>query len=48
VIGLEVPHTHIHLVPINEVNDLDFGKPKLSLSKEELIALTAAISEKLA
>ena len=35
VIGLEVPHTHIHLVPINEVHDIDFSKPKLKLSEEE-------------
>jgi histidine triad (HIT) family protein len=47
VIGLEVPHTHIHLVPINEVSDLDFSKPKLSLEKEELAALTAAISKRI-
>jgi histidine triad (HIT) family protein len=45
VIGLEVAHTHIHLVPINEVSDLDFSKPKLSLEKEEFAALTAAISQ---
>ncbi len=32
VIGLEVPHTHIHLVPINSVSDLDFSRPKLKLS----------------
>jgi len=35
VIGLEVPHAHIHLVPINHVGDIDFSKPKLSLEKEE-------------
>jgi len=35
VIGLEVPHTHIHLVPINRVGDLDFKAPKLALSKAE-------------
>ena len=32
VIGLEVPHTHIHLVPINSLEDLDFSRPKLKLS----------------
>lgn len=32
VIGLEVPHAHIHLVPINSINDLDFSRPKLKLS----------------
>lgn len=35
VIGLEVPHTHIHLVPINSVSDIDFSQPKLKLSPEE-------------
>lgn len=35
VIGLEVPHTHIHLVPINSVADIDFSQPKLKLSPEE-------------
>ncbi len=32
VIGLEVPHAHIHLVPINSISDLDFSRPKLKLS----------------
>jgi histidine triad (HIT) family protein len=35
VIGLEVPHAHIHLVPINHIGDIDFSKPKLVLKKEE-------------
>ncbi len=35
VIVLEVPHAHIHLVPINSISDLDFSRPKLSLSTEE-------------
>ena len=35
VIGLEVPHAHIHLVPLNNVGDLDFKRAKLGLSKEE-------------
>lgn len=35
VIGLEVPHAHIHLVPLNNVGDLDFKRLKLELSKEE-------------
>ena len=37
VIGLEVPHAHIHLVPINNVSDIDFSRPKLHFSKEEFI-----------
>jgi histidine triad (HIT) family protein len=36
VIGLEVPHTHVHLVPMNSMNDLNFTKTKLNPSKEEL------------
>lgn len=36
VIGLEVPHAHIHLVPMNSANDLNFTRPKLSPSQEEL------------
>lgn len=35
VIGLEVPHAHVHLLPINSADDLNFTKPKLQLSKEE-------------
>ncbi len=40
VIGLEVPHAHIHLVPIQSIYDIDFSKPKLKMSGEEF-ALTA-------
>jgi histidine triad (HIT) family protein len=36
VIGLEVPHAHIHLIPINTMKDMDFSQPKLQLSQEEL------------
>jgi histidine triad (HIT) family protein len=36
VIGLEVPHTHVHLVPLNHVGDINFERPKLNISKEEL------------
>ncbi len=35
VIGLEVPHAHIHLVPINNVSDIDFSQPKIKLSADE-------------
>lgn len=44
VIGLEVPHAHIHLVPINEVGDINFSKPKLSLSPELMEKTRAAIA----
>ncbi|MFA7081780.1 MAG: HIT family protein [Bacteroidales bacterium] len=47
VVGLEVPHAHIHLVPINSVGDLDFKRPKLSLSKEEFEEILAQIQENL-
>ena len=43
VIGLEVPHAHIHLVPINNVNDIDFSKPKLELSSAEMQEIATAI-----
>ncbi len=35
VIGLEVPHTHIHLVPLNDVGDINFSKPKITLTDQE-------------
>lgn len=38
VIGLEVPHAHMHLVPINSSDDLNFTRPKLKLSQDELQA----------
>lgn len=43
VIGLEVPHAHVHLVPINGVADMNFEKPKLTVSQEELAATAALI-----
>lgn len=43
VIGLEVPHAHIHLVPINHVGDIDFSKPKLNLDKEEFAEIQGLI-----
>lgn len=38
IIGLEVPHTHVHLVPLNSMRDINFSRPKLSPSKEALAA----------
>lgn len=35
VVGLEVPHTHIHLVPINQVSDISFNNPRINFTKEE-------------
>lgn len=43
VIGLEVPHAHIHLIPINSENDMNFRNEKLTLSREEFEALAATI-----
>ena len=45
VIGLEVPHCHIHLCPINEMGDLDFRKEKLKLSSEEFLQIAQSISQ---
>lgn len=36
VVGLEVPHAHMHLLPINTANDLNFTQPKITVTKEEL------------
>ena len=46
VVGLEVPDTHIHLVPINSVSDLNFKNPKLKLSAEEFEKIAKRINEK--
>ena len=45
VIGLEVPHAHIHLIPINNVADMDFSKPKLEISAEKMAELAQKIAE---
>lgn len=47
VIGLEVPHAHIHLIPMNSVSDMDFSKPKLHPSEEELSNTALKILEAL-
>jgi histidine triad (HIT) family protein len=44
VVGLEVPHAHIHLIPINNVSDMDFGKEKLKLSQQELEKIAIQIN----
>jgi len=43
VIGLEVPHTHVHLVPMNSMDDLNFTRPKLKPSQEQLAAAAEKI-----
>lgn len=43
VAGLEVPHAHMHLIPINSADDLNFNRPKLKLAAEELQAVQAKL-----
>ena len=43
VIGLEVPHAHIHLVPLNNVSDINFERPKLKFSEDEMKAVSDLI-----
>ncbi|MBL4656741.1 MAG: HIT domain-containing protein, partial [Flavobacteriales bacterium] len=43
VIGLEVPHAHVHLVPINQLHDIDFSRPKLLFTELELEATAVRI-----
>lgn len=43
VIGLEVPHAHVHLIPLNSVDDINFSRPKLTVPKEEMEAIAARI-----
>ncbi|WP_312189842.1 HIT family protein [Sphingobacterium sp.] len=45
VVGLEVAHAHIHLVPINKISDLNFAGPKLNLGEEELHQIAETIRE---
>ena len=47
VIGLEVPHAHIHLIPMNNVNDMNFAKEKLKPSQEELAEAAIKIKAEL-
>lgn len=45
VIGLEVPHAHIHLVPLNSEKDINFANPKLKLTQQEFDEIAKAIRE---
>ena len=47
VIGLEVPHVHIHLIPINTMDDMNFSRPKLSFSDEEFEEIAEKIKGQL-
>lgn len=44
VLGLEVPHAHIHLVPLNDLHDIEFSKPKMKFSDEQFRATAKRIS----
>jgi len=46
-VGLEVPHAHLHLIPINEANDIDFANPKLSFTVEEFKEIQTSILQHL-
>jgi histidine triad (HIT) family protein len=46
VLGLEVPHAHIHLVPMDTMDDINFKNPKLKFSQKEFIEIAANISRK--
>jgi len=45
VIGLEVPHTHVHLIPLRTMDDINFSRPKLNPGKDELQKMSSRISE---
>lgn len=47
VIGLEVPHTHIHLIPLQTLQDITFGKPAVEVSPEEMASIANAVAEKM-
>ena len=46
VLGLEIPHAHIHLIPINSEADINFANPKLKLSEDEFQSIAKAIRDK--
>jgi histidine triad (HIT) family protein len=45
VIGLEVPHAHIHLVPLDQMDDINFSKPKMTVPADEMESVRSAIAE---
>ncbi|MBN1387042.1 MAG: HIT family protein, partial [Bacteroidales bacterium] len=47
VVGLEVPHVHVHLIPMDTMDDINFKNPKLKLSSEEFSYIAGKISGKL-
>jgi len=47
VMGMEVPHVHVHLIPINKESDMVISNPKLTLSAQEMEAIAASIASKM-
>ena len=47
ILGLEVPHAHVHLTPIDTEGDLSFSNPKVTLSSEEMQSLADRISQEI-
>lgn len=47
VAGLEVPHAHVHLIPMNDISDIDFSQPKLTLTHPELAEMAERIREEM-
>ena len=47
VIGLEVPHAHVHLIPIKHISDMNFARPKLQFSRQELVETAKNIQDNL-
>lgn len=45
VIGLEVPHAHVHLIPLNSVQDINFSRPKLQIAPEEMEQIAKSIRQ---
>lgn len=45
VAGFEVPHVHIHLIPVDEMQEMDFKNPKLELTREEFMEISGAIAK---
>ncbi len=45
IVGLEVPHAHIHLIPLNSMSDINFSKPKLQLERKDFEEIISAIKK---
>lgn len=46
VLGLEVPHAHVHLIPVNNLHDINFARPKLKFTNEEFAGIAKEIADK--